>query len=85
MSNTKGCKFCRRYGLPVLPVRPAVIERGDRLPTLPGSITVPVAAEGEADYTARLMRRGYIPAIYPDARMEKDGYLALIPKGGVHV
>ncbi|WP_426816735.1 toxin VasX [Winslowiella sp. 2C04] len=57
MSNAKGCQFCRRYGLSVLPVRPAVMEKGDRLPTPPGSITV--AAEGEADYTARLMRQGY--------------------------
>ena len=26
-----------------------------------------------------------IPAIYPDARMEKEGYMSLIPKGGAHV
>ena len=26
-----------------------------------------------------------IPAIYPDARVEKDGYMSLIPKGGAHV
>ncbi|HGL4531835.1 hypothetical protein [Enterobacter roggenkampii] len=32
MSNEKGCKFCQRDGLPVLPVRPAIMEKGDALP-----------------------------------------------------
>ena len=60
MSNETGCQFCRRYGLPVLPVRPAIMEKGDSLPALPGSISVPVVAEGGADYTVRLMRQGYL-------------------------
>ncbi|HBO2009027.1 TPA: hypothetical protein L4G19_002814 [Enterobacter kobei] len=42
MSHEQGCKFCRRYGLPVLPVRPAIMEKGDTLPVLPDNITVPV-------------------------------------------
>ncbi|HHB2583413.1 TPA: T6SS effector BTH_I2691 family protein [Enterobacter roggenkampii] len=60
MSNEKGCKFCQRDGLPVLPVRPAIMEKGDALPALSGSITVPVTAEGGADYTARLLRQGFL-------------------------
>ncbi|WNN45657.1 T6SS effector BTH_I2691 family protein [Winslowiella toletana] len=88
MSNAKGCKFCRRYGLPVLPVRPAVMEKGDRLPTLPGSITVPVAAEGEADYTARLMRQGYLYILAERSQRwmnyyaTGDGYFYPLPEDG---
>jgi len=92
MSNAKGCQFCRRYGLPVLPVRPAVMEKGDRLPTLPGSITVPVpvpmAAEGEADYTPRLMRQGYLYILaersqrWMNYHATGDGYFYPLPVSG---
>ena len=34
MFSEKGCTFCRRYGMPVLPVRPALMEKNDRLPRL---------------------------------------------------
>ena len=88
MSNEKGCTFCRRYGLPVLPVRPAVMEKGDRLPTLPDSITVPVVAEGGADYTARLMRQGYLYILaerspyWINYYATGDGYFYPLPKDG---
>lgn len=88
MSNDKGCTFCRRYGLPVLPVRPAVMEKGDRLPVLPGSITVPVVAEGEADYTARLMRQGYLYILVERSQRwinyyaTGDGYFYPLPEDG---
>lgn len=60
MSTQKGCKFCIRYGLPVLPVRPAVVAKDDALPLLPGSITVPAVAQGETAWTGRLLREGYL-------------------------
>lgn len=89
MSNEKGCKFCQRYGLPVLPVRPAIMEKGDRLPTLPGSITVPVTAEGGADYTARLLRQGFL-YIWAERSQRwlhyyitGDGYFYPLPEDGV--
>ncbi|MFK3663511.1 T6SS effector BTH_I2691 family protein [Scandinavium sp. NPDC088450] len=60
MEKGKGCTFCRRYGLPVLPVRPAIMEKGSPLPLVPDTITLPVPAEGGADYTLRLMRQGFL-------------------------
>lgn len=60
MSPQKGCKFCIRYGLPVLPVRPAVVAKDDALPLLPESITVPVKARGETAWTGRLLREGFL-------------------------
>lgn len=60
MSTQKGCKFCIRYGLPVLPVRPAVVAKDDALPLLPESITVPVKARGETAWTGRLLREGFL-------------------------
>lgn len=88
MSNEKGCTFCRRYGLPVLPVRPAIMEKGDRLPVLPDSITVPVVAEGGADYTARLMRQGYLYILAERSQRwinyyaTGDGYFYPLPEDG---
>ncbi|MDN2614003.1 hypothetical protein OB912_02475 [Enterobacter kobei] len=60
MSTQKGCKFCTRYGLPLLPVRPAVVAKDDALPLLPGSVTVPAVAKGETAWTGRLLREGYL-------------------------
>lgn len=88
MSNEQGCTFCRRNGLPVLPVRPAVMEKGDRLPLLPGSVTVPVAAEGGAEYTARLMRQGFLyilaerPTRWINYYVTGDGYFYPLPEDG---
>jgi hypothetical protein len=45
MSTQKGCKFCIRYGLPLLPVRPAVVARDDALPIYTGSVTIPNAGQ----------------------------------------
>ncbi|MHA7848458.1 T6SS effector BTH_I2691 family protein [Serratia sp. D1N4] len=60
MSTQKGCKFCIRRGLPLLPARPAVISQSDTLPHLPASITVPTVAQGETAWTARLLREGFL-------------------------
>ncbi|QBM22766.1 hypothetical protein E1B03_10060 [Citrobacter arsenatis] len=60
MSTQQGCKFCIRYGLPVLPVRPAIVAKDDALPHLPESITLPVEAKGETAWTGRLLREGYL-------------------------
>ncbi|EPK7282848.1 T6SS effector BTH_I2691 family protein [Citrobacter farmeri] len=60
MSTQKGCKFCLRYGLPVLPVRPAVAGLDDNLPALPSSIKTPATAKGETVWTGRLLREGYL-------------------------
>ena len=60
MSTQKGCKFCIRYGLPILPVRSAVVAKDDALPLLPESITVPAEAWGETAWTGRLLREGYL-------------------------
>ncbi|HCH0659699.1 TPA: hypothetical protein NKO55_004315 [Enterobacter asburiae] len=60
MSTQKGCKFCIRYGLPLLPVRPAIVAKDDALPLLPGSVTVPAVAKGETAWTGRLLREGYL-------------------------
>lgn len=88
MSNEKGCKFCKRYGLPILPVRPAVMEKGDRLPVLPGSFTLPVVAEGGAEYTARLMRQGFLYILGERSQRwinyyaTGDGFFYPLPEGG---
>lgn len=60
MNTQQGCKFCQRYGLPVLPVRPAVIAEDDCLPHLPASILISTAAQGRTAYTARLLRAGFL-------------------------
>ncbi|WP_336222115.1 T6SS effector BTH_I2691 family protein [Citrobacter amalonaticus] len=60
MRTGKGCKFCIRHGLPILPVRPSVMAKETPLPSLPASIIVPVKAEGETDYTSRVLRQGFL-------------------------
>ncbi|OAT77632.1 hypothetical protein A9B99_20715 [Mangrovibacter phragmitis] len=60
MSVKQGCHFCIRYGLPILPVRPALMEQSDILPPLSPEITVSVPAKGETTYTARLLREGFL-------------------------
>lgn len=86
MYTQKGCSFCRRVGLPILPVRPSVMEKNDCLPALPGSITVPVAAEGDTEYTARLLRQGFLYIWDEYVRgwinyyVTGDGYFYPLPK-----
>lgn len=60
MSTQKGCKFCIRHGLPVLPIRPAIVANEDTLPHLPANIDVPVKAQGETAWTGRLLREGFL-------------------------
>lgn len=84
----EGCSFCRRYGMPLLPVRPAVFTKEDRLLSLPASITVPVSAAGETDYTARLLRQGFLYIWCEKARYwinyfaTGDGYYYPLPENG---
>ncbi|EJD6083019.1 MULTISPECIES: T6SS effector BTH_I2691 family protein [Providencia] len=60
MNKRQGCKFCTRKGLPILPVRPAIMSQHDILPLLPNNIHVSVPPQGETAYTLRLMRSGYL-------------------------
>ena len=60
MSTKQGCKFCIRYGLPILPARPAVMSQDDVLPKLSSSLTAPLEAKGETAWTARLLREGFL-------------------------
>ncbi|SPY78744.1 T6SS effector BTH_I2691 family protein [Providencia rustigianii] len=59
-AKPEGCSFCQRRGLPILPVRPAIMSQHDVLPIMPDSIQVPIPAQGETAYTLRLMRSGYL-------------------------
>lgn len=60
MSAPKGCKFCIRRGLPILPARPAIMTQDDTLPRLPATVTPPMMAQGEIAWTARLLREGFL-------------------------
>uniref|UniRef100_UPI0039B0407D T6SS effector BTH_I2691 family protein n=1 Tax=Morganella psychrotolerans TaxID=368603 RepID=UPI0039B0407D len=78
--TSKGCEFCNRHGLPVLPVRPSVFAEKDNLPAVPGSIDIPVEAKGRTKYTLRLLRTGFL-YIYDEMAKEwinyymtEDGY-----------
>lgn len=88
MSTQKGCKFCIRYGLPLLPVRPAVVAKDDALPLLPDSITVPAIAKGETAWTGRLLREGYL-YIWSESGnrwinyfVTREGYYYPLPENG---
>ncbi|AIR66364.1 T6SS effector BTH_I2691 family protein [Cedecea neteri] len=88
MTSEQGCKFCRRYGLPVLPVRPAVMANNDCLPALPADITLPVPAQGQTAYTGRLLRAGFLN-IWSEAGsrwinyyVTGDGYYYPLPETG---
>ncbi|MCM6998073.1 hypothetical protein M8N42_10605 [Enterobacter asburiae] len=88
MSTQKGCKFCTRYGLPLLPVRPAVVARDDALPLLPGSVTIPAVAKGETAWTGRLLREGYL-YIWSESGnrwinyfVTREGYYYPLPENG---
>ncbi|MDV5142742.1 T6SS effector BTH_I2691 family protein, partial [Chimaeribacter arupi] len=88
MSTQKGCKFCTRYGLPLLPIRPAVKEEADTLPVLPGHITVPAAAQGGTAWTGRLLRQGFLSVWYESGRrwinyfVTREGYYYPLPAEG---
>ncbi len=61
MSQSKGCNFCRRSGLALLPVRAGVKGIEDNIPDFPSSFTAPtVATQGETAYTTRLLREGFL-------------------------
>lgn len=88
MTTEQGCKFCRRYGLPVLPVRPAVMANDDCLPQLPTEVTVPITAQGQTSYTGRLLRDGFLNiwsesgARWINYYVTSDGYYYPLPENG---
>ncbi|KEY58777.1 T6SS effector BTH_I2691 family protein [Serratia sp. DD3] len=88
MSTQKGCKFCIRHGLPILPLRPAVVSAVDTLPHLPGHIKVPVAAQGETAWTARLLRQGFLYIWVESGKrwinyfVTAEGYYYPLPENG---
>jgi len=88
MSTKKGCKFCIRHGLPVLPARAAVMSQDDVLPALPSTLTAPLAAQGETAWTARLLREGFLYIWYDSGKYWKsyfataDGYYYPLPESG---
>lgn len=88
MTDSKGCTFCIRHGLPILPVRPALMAQTEPLPVLPGSIVMPVKAKGESAYTTRLLREGFL-YIYDemagdwlDYYVTSEGYYYPLPTKG---
>lgn len=88
MSNKQGCGFCSRHGLPILPVRTTVIEKTDSLPCIPSNIFQPAIAKGETDYTARLLREGFLHVYdeminaWQDYYATEDGYFYPLPGNG---
>ncbi|NMP26615.1 hypothetical protein GW590_07040 [Rahnella sp. SAP-1] len=88
MNTKKGCKFCTRHGLPLLPVRPAVMSQDDVLPQLPSTLTPPLAAQGETAWTARLLREGFLYIWAESGQYWKsyfataDGYYYPLPEHG---
>jgi len=88
MSIKKGCKFCIRHGLPVLPARAAVMSQDDVLPALPSTLTAPLAAQGETAWTARLLREGFLYIWSESGKYWKsyfataDGYYYPLPESG---
>lgn len=88
MSNSKGCTFCIRHGLPILPVRPALMENTEVLPVLPASIKMPTPAQGDTAYNARLLRDGYLYVYdemvksWLDYYVTAEGYYYPLPTKG---
>ncbi|SET57259.1 T6SS effector BTH_I2691 family protein [Thorsellia anophelis] len=83
------CNFCRREGLAILPMRAALIPKNSQFNALPKSIEMPVAPQGETDYTAALLKEGYL-YIFNENTAEwisyyctSNGYFSLMPPGEV--
>ncbi|SET57572.1 toxin VasX [Thorsellia anophelis] len=54
------CNFCHREGLAILPMRAALIPHNSQFTFLPQNIEMPVDAQGETNYTATLLKEGYL-------------------------
>lgn len=86
--KTLGCGFCSRYGLPILPVRPGVMDSQDRLPHLPESFTPDIASREYSSYTGRLLREGYLHIYdemigrWQDYYVTDKGYYYPLPGSG---
>lgn len=71
MSDNKTCEFCDKRGVPILPLRYAVVPAGAGAPQATGpSIALPGQA---AHYTRRLLRSGYL-YVYDEARDRWEAY-----------
>ncbi|WP_311754158.1 toxin VasX [Proteus columbae] len=87
-SKKEGCKFCTRYGFPILPVRPAIMSQNDILPVIPNTIDVPINNQGETAYTLRLLRAGYLNIwdelgqSWINYYVTKDGFYYPLPENG---
>ncbi|WP_340617950.1 T6SS effector BTH_I2691 family protein [Xenorhabdus entomophaga] len=88
MDAVKQCGFCQRIGFPILPVRPAVVYKSDGLPQLSENVPMPITAEGMAEYSARILRNGFL-YVYSEKHASWDEYyvtmggdLYLLPEGG---
>lgn len=53
-------EFCERRGLPIIPVRPAIISSKEMLPVIPENIQVSIEPKGHTFYTLRLLRSGFL-------------------------
>ena len=70
------CPF-HRVGLPIMPLRYAVLKKEDPSPALAGDMNMPQLAErplgDSARYGVRLLRPGYL-YVYDEARSDLKGY-----------
>ena len=90
------CNFCERRGVAILPVRSAISKNHSGAPELPPEFSASVRARGELNYTARLLREGYLHvfdekrSLWTDYMVTEDGYYwkitaeapSIIPKLG---
>ncbi|CAK9886289.1 MAG: hypothetical protein XXXJIFNMEKO3_02717 [Candidatus Erwinia impunctatus] len=89
MSREKGCKFCIRHGLPLLPIRPGIMASDDIYPVLPAGLSTPLPAQGELAWTGRLLREGFLYIWAESAKrwinyfVTAEGYYYPLPEDGV--
>lgn len=82
-----GCEFCNKEGLPIFPVRAAVVEKDSSFIPLPAEFTVDEEAAGDMFYSARTLRSGFLYVYDEKAEKWKDyfitpeGYYACLPLG----
>ncbi|MFD1804713.1 T6SS effector BTH_I2691 family protein [Mixta tenebrionis] len=86
--SNQGCGFCSRYGLPVLPIRPGIADKDDKLPHLPEDVYPSIVPGGKTSYTGRLLREGYLHVYdemidrWQDYYVTKQGYYYPLPGSG---
>jgi hypothetical protein len=86
--SNQGCGFCSRYGLPVLPIRPGIADKNDKVPHLPEEVYPSIVPGGKTSYTGRLLREGYLHVYdemidrWQDYYVTKQGYYYPLPGSG---